>query len=94
MSCHVRCITGAPRCANLLWNELALDKFFRPLHRHFQWGHFTPFRSLVVAMAFMWGRWNVTNLYQYLNSERHQSLFNNFFLVERWDPKSAVQEKA
>jgi hypothetical protein len=36
----------------------ALDKFFRPLHGHFHWDHFTYFRLLVLIMAFMWGRRN------------------------------------
>jgi hypothetical protein len=52
------------------------------------------FRLLVVAMAFMWGRRNVTNLCRYLDVEQHRTRFNNFFLVERWDPEAALRQKA
>jgi SRSO17 transposase len=72
----------------------SLDKFFRPLSGHFHWDHFTYFRLLVVAMAFMWGQRNVANLYRYLEAEHHRTRFNNFFLVERWDPEAALRQKA
>jgi hypothetical protein len=52
------------------------------------------FRLLVVAMACMWGRRNVTNLCRYLDVEQHRTRFNNFFLVERWDPEAALRQKA
>jgi hypothetical protein len=52
------------------------------------------FRLLVVAMACMWGRRNVSNLYRYLEVEHHRTRFNNFFLVERWDPEAALRQKA
>jgi hypothetical protein len=52
------------------------------------------FRLLVLAMACMWGRRNVTNLYRYLEVEHHRTRFNNFFLVERWDPEAALRQKA
>jgi SRSO17 transposase len=52
------------------------------------------FRLLVVAMAFMWGRRNVANLGRYLDAEHHRTRFNNFFLVERWDPEAALRQKA
>jgi SRSO17 transposase len=52
------------------------------------------FRLLVVAMAWMWGRRNVANLYRYLDAEHHRTRFNNFFLVERWDPEAALRQKA
>jgi SRSO17 transposase len=71
-----------------------LDKFFCPLHSHFHWNHWLYFRLLVVAMAFMWGRRNVANLYRYLDAEHHRTRFNNFFLVERWDPEAALRQKA
>jgi DDE family transposase len=56
-----------------------LDKFFGPLRPHFHWNHWMYFRLLVLAMACMWGRRTVTNL---------------FFLVERWDPEAALRQKA
>ena len=71
-----------------------LDKFFRPLHEHFHWDHFTYFRLLVLTMAFMWGRRNVANVYRYLDVSPHRTRFNNFFLVERWDPEAALRQKA
>jgi hypothetical protein len=57
---------------------LALDKFFRPLERHFHWNHFSYFRLLVVVVACMWGRRNVANLYRYLDVKHHRTRFNNF----------------
>jgi SRSO17 transposase len=72
----------------------ALDKFFRPLQGYFHWDHFTYFRLLVLAVAVMWGRRNVANLYRYLDAEHHRTRFNNFFLVERWDPEAALREQA
>jgi SRSO17 transposase len=72
----------------------SLDKFFRPLQGHFHWDHFTYFRLLVLAMAVMWGRRNVANLYRYLEAAHHRTRFNNFFLVERWDPEAALRQKA
>jgi SRSO17 transposase len=71
-----------------------LDKFFRPLKGYFHWDHFTYFRLLVLGMAVMWGRRNVSNLYRYLEAEHHRTRFNNFFLVERWDPEAALRQKA
>jgi SRSO17 transposase len=72
----------------------SLDKFFRPLHEHFHWDHFTYFRLLVLTMAFMWGRRNIANVYRYLDVSPHRTRFNNFFLVERWDPEAALRQKA
>src|SRR5262245_35457876 len=72
----------------------ALDQFFRPLKGHFHWDHGTYFRLLVLALAVMWGRWKVANLYRYLEAEHHRTRFNNFFLVERWDPEAALGQKA
>ncbi len=72
----------------------ALDKFFQPLERHFHWNHFTYFRLLVVTIAFMWGRRNVANVYRYLEAPSHRTRFNNFFLVDRWDPEAVLRQKA
>jgi len=71
-----------------------LDKFFCPLRSHFHWNHGMYFRLLVVAMAFRWGRRNVANLYRYLDAAHHRTRFNNFFLVERWDPEAALRCQA
>jgi SRSO17 transposase len=71
-----------------------LDKFFCPLRSHFRWNHWLYFRLLVLAMAFVWGRRNVTNLYRYLDAQPHRTRFNNFFLVERWNPEAALRQKA
>ena len=72
----------------------ALDKFFRPLHGHFHWDHFMYFRLLVLTMAVMWGRRNVANVHRYLDAAPHRTRFNNFFLIERWDPEAALRQKA
>ena len=72
----------------------SLDKFFRPLHHHFHWEHFEYFRLLVLVMAFTWGRHHVANLCRYLDIQHHRTRFNNFFLVQRWDPEAALQQKA
>jgi SRSO17 transposase len=72
----------------------SLDQFFRPLHHHFHWDHFEYFRLLVLVMAFTWGRHNVANLYRYLETQHHRTRFNNFFLVQRWDPEAALRQKA
>jgi hypothetical protein len=71
-----------------------LDKFFRTLRPCFHWDHFESFRLLVLAMAFMWGRRNIANLYRYLDAQHHRTRFNNFFLVQRWDPEAALRPKA
>ena len=71
-----------------------LDNFFRTLHPHFRWDHWTYFRLLVLAMGVMWGRRNVANVYRYLEAPYHRTRFNNFFLVARWDPEAALRQKA
>jgi Transposase DDE domain len=71
-----------------------LDKFFGALRPHVHWNHWMYFRLLVLAMACMWGRRHVTNLYRYLEVEHHRTRFNNVFLVERWDPEAALRQKA
>lgn len=72
----------------------SLDKFCRPLQRHFRWDHFEYFRLLVVVMAFAWGRPHVAKLYRDLEARHHRTRFNNCFLVQRWDPEAALQQKA
>jgi SRSO17 transposase len=72
----------------------ALDKFFGTLKLHFHWDHWASFRLLGVVMAFAWGRRHVSNLYRYLDAQRHRTRFNHFFLVQRWDPEAALRQKA
>jgi SRSO17 transposase len=72
----------------------SLDKFFLTLRPRFHWDHFDYFRLLVLVMAFAWGRRHVTNLYRYLEAQHHRTRFNNFFLVQRWDPEAALRQKA
>jgi SRSO17 transposase len=71
-----------------------LDYFFHTLQPHFQWNHFAYFRLLVLVIAFAWGRRTVANLYRYLDAQHHRTRFNNFFLVQRWDPEAALRQKA
>ena len=72
----------------------SLDKFFRPLNGHVHWDHFPYFRLLVVAIACMGGRRHVAHVYRYLDAEHHRTRFNNFCLVERWDPEAALCQQA
>jgi SRSO17 transposase len=72
----------------------SLDNFFHPLKGHFHWNHFGYFRLLVLAIACMWGRRNVTSLYRYLDTAPHRTRFHNFFLVERWDPEAVLRQQA
>jgi hypothetical protein len=72
----------------------ALDEFFHSMRPRFHWDHFEYFRLLVPTMAFALGRRNATNLYQYPDVPRHRTRFNNFFLVQRWDPEAALRQQA
>jgi len=36
----------------------------------------------------------VANVYRYLDAQHHRTRFNNFFLVQRWDPEAALRQKA
>jgi len=71
-----------------------LEKFFSFLKPEFRWNHFEYFRTLVLLVAFAWGRRNVSALYRYLDNESHRSRFNNFFIVGRWDPVKTLNKKA
>jgi SRSO17 transposase len=71
-----------------------LDKFFCTLCPRFHWDHYEYFRLLVLVMAFAWGRRNVANLYRYVDAVHHRTRFNNFFLVQRWDPEATLRQKA
>jgi len=68
----------------------ACARFFEPLQGYFHWGHFEYFRNLVLAMAFAWGRRNISNLYRYLEAETHRTRYNNFLGLKRWDPEGCL----
>jgi hypothetical protein len=73
-----------------------LEPFFDSLRDKFHWDHFEYFRLLVLLMSFAWGRHNIAALCRYLDAPKfsHRSRFNNFVLLERWDPAKALAEKA
>jgi SRSO17 transposase len=73
-----------------------LESFFSSLTKEFHWDHFEYFRILVLLIAFSWERRNIASLYRYLDSavSRHRTRFNNFLNLNRWDPASALAEKA
>jgi DDE superfamily endonuclease len=73
---------------------LVLDKVFQPLKGHVHWDHFTSFCLVVVTIACMGGRRHVAHLYRHLEAPSHRTRLNHFFLVERWDPEAALQQKA
>ena len=73
-----------------------LESFFDSLQNHFHWDHFEYFRMLVLLIAISWGRRNVSALYRHLDSRNqpHRSRFNNFMIVDRWEPQIVLQMKA
>jgi len=73
-----------------------LEPFFCSLKTCFHWNHFEYFRTLVLLIAFAWGRRNVSALYRHLDSRErpHRTRFNNFFLVGQWDPEELLRKKA
>jgi hypothetical protein len=75
---------------------LKLKSFFNSLENQFHFNHFDYFQTLVLLIAFSWGRRNITALYRHLdNSHRtHRSRFNNFLNVGRWNCQTVLQIKA
>jgi hypothetical protein len=73
-----------------------LKSFFQPFEHQFHWRQFEYFRTLVLLIAFAWGRRNITTLCRHLDSRNqpHRSRFNNFLNVGRWNPKITLQLKA
>lgn len=71
-----------------------LNNFFCSLKKKFHWDHYEYFRMLVLAIAFSWGRRNITSLYRFIDAKRHRSRFNNFLNKSRWEPEIVLQEKA
>jgi len=73
-----------------------IKPFFDSLSEQFHWNHFQYFRTLVVLIAFAWGRRTITNLYRWLDPscQPHRSRFNNFLNTHRWKPAAVLQLKA
>lgn len=73
-----------------------LEPFFSSLTTEFHWNHFAYFRWLVLLVAFSWGRRNISSLYRQLDrrAHHHRTRFNNFLLLDRWDPEQALRDKA
>jgi hypothetical protein len=75
---------------------LKLKSFFNSLENHFHFNHFEYFQTLVLLIAFSWGRRNITTLYRHLDSrhQHHRSRFNNFLNVGRCNYPAVLQMKA
>jgi len=73
-----------------------LKSFFDSLQDQFHFNHFEYFQTLVLLIAFCWGRRNITTLYRHLDSRNlpHRSRFNNFLNVGRCNYQVVLQLKA
>ncbi len=73
-----------------------LKTFFVPLQNQFHFNHFEYFQTLVIAIAFSWGKRNITTLYRHLDSRNqpHRSRFNNFLNVGRCNYSAVLKLKA
>ncbi len=73
-----------------------LKSFFNSLENQFHFNHFEYFQTLVLLVAFSWGKRNVTTLYRHLDSRNqpHRSRFNNFLNVGRCNWQVVLQIKA
>jgi len=73
-----------------------LKSFFDSLQNQFHFNHLEYFQTLVLLIAFSWGRRNITMLCRHLDSRNHahRSRFNNFLNVGRWNHEIALQIKA
>ena len=73
-----------------------LKSFFNSLEHQFHFNHFEYFQTLVLLIAFSWGRRNIAALYRHLDSRNqpHRSRFNNFLNVDRCDWPVVLQMKA
>ena len=58
------------------------------------WEHHEYFQTLVLLIAFSYGRKNISNLHRHLKSDTHRTRFNNFLLVGRFDEKALLRQKA
>jgi hypothetical protein len=73
-----------------------LKSFFNSLENQFHFNHFDYFQTLVLLIAFSWGRRNIATLYRHLDSRHqpHRSRFNNFLNVGRCNYQVVLQMKA
>jgi len=73
-----------------------LKSFFDSLQNQFHFNHFEYFQTLVLLIAFSWGRRNISTLYRHLDqqSQPHRSRFNNFINLSRWNCAVVLQIKA
>ena len=73
-----------------------LKTFFDTLQVQFHFNHFEYFQTLVLLVAFSWGRRNITTLYRHLDSrnQSHRSRFNSFLNVGRCNYPAVLQMKA
>jgi hypothetical protein len=73
-----------------------LKTFFDTLQNQFHFNHFKYFQTLVLLVAFSYGRRNIATLYRHLDSrnQAHRSRFNNFLNVGRCDYPAVLQLKA
>jgi hypothetical protein len=73
-----------------------LKSFFDSLQNQFHFNHFEYFQTLVLLIAFSWGRRNISTLYRHLDqqSQPHRSRFNNFVNLSRWNCAVVLQMKA
>jgi len=73
-----------------------LKTFFDTLQDQFHFNHFEYFQTLVLLVAFSYGRRNITTLYRHLDSrnQSHRSRFNNFLNVGRCNYPVVLHKKA
>jgi len=73
-----------------------LKSFFDSLESQFHFNHFEYFQTMVLLIAFSWGRRNISMLYRHLDDHchAHRSRFNNFLNVGRCDYQVVLQMKA
>jgi Transposase DDE domain len=73
-----------------------LKPFFDTLQNQFHFNHFQYFQTLVLLMAFSYGRRNIAALYRHLDSrgQPHRSRFNNFLNVGRCNYPAVLHKKA
>lgn len=71
-----------------------LDSFFRSLKNEFHWDHYQYFRTLVLAMAFAWGRRNIVNLDRHLDAPTHRTRLNNFLHAARINEAALLRQMA
>jgi len=73
-----------------------LKSFFDSVQNQFHFNHFEHFQTLILLIAFSWGRRNISTLCRHLDRRRHshRSRFNNFLNLSRWNCQVVLQMKA